>query len=54
MSKFSKLFGALIGSLIGLGASFGLTFEWLTPEIQATIVTVLATLGTFLAPANKA
>ena len=53
MGKFSKLIGAVLGSVVGLAIALGVDAEWLTPEIQTTIVAVLATAATFFFPANK-
>jgi len=54
MSNYSKLFGSLIGGVVGMLAAFGLNLDWLTPEVQTSIATVLGSLlGTFIAPANK-
>ena len=53
MGNFSKLIGAVVGSLIGLAAALGIDAEFMTPEIQTTLVSVLAVAATFFFPANK-
>lgn len=52
MGRFSKLWGALIGSALGLAGGMGLPTDWATPEVQGLIVTVLSVAGTFVAPPN--
>jgi len=52
MGKFSKLWGALIGAVIGILAAFGIDTEWFTPELQSVVVGVLSAASRFLAPAN--
>ena len=54
MGNFSKLWGSLIGSAIGLGTGFGvLPEQFATPEIQGLLITVLSIAGTFFAPKNN-
>ena len=53
MGNFSKLIGAVVGSVLGLAVALGFEAEWLTPELQAGLVAVLATVATFMFPANK-
>ena len=53
MKNYSKLIGSVVGAVIGLAAAFGLDVEWMTPEVQGALVSVLAIVGTFVAPSNK-
>jgi hypothetical protein len=54
MMNYSKLLGSLVGGVLGIGVSkFGLPSEMASPDIVASIVTVLSALATFLAPANR-
>jgi len=54
MGNYSKLIGSLVGGALGMLVSFGiLPAEYATPEIQTSIVTLLATFLTFIFPANK-
>ena len=53
MSNYSKLFGSLIGSALGLGAAFGVDMDWMTPQVQGGLIGVMSLIGTFAAPANK-
>jgi hypothetical protein len=53
LGNYSKLIGSLVGGLFGMLVSFGIMpTEWATPEIQASIVTLLSAVFTFLFPAN--
>ncbi len=52
--EFSKLWGSLIGGVIGIGISkFGLPAEFGSPEIVGALTTLVAAAGTFFAPANR-
>ena len=54
MRNYSKLFGSLIGSVFGIATTFGVPLDWVTPEIQMAIATLLVALfGTWAAPANR-
>lgn len=54
MGNYSKLFGSLVGGVLGLAVSlFGLPAEWATPEIQGAITVLLGAAATFLFPANR-
>ena len=53
MNKYNKVFGALVGSLVGLAVAFGVDASWMTVEVQAAIVTGLSMVATFAFPANK-
>ena len=53
MGSFSKLWGALIGSALGLAGGMGLPVAWATPEIAGLMVTVLSIAGTYIAPKNN-
>lgn len=52
MAKYNKLWGSLLGAILGLAAAFGLDMAWFTPELQSVAVGVLSALGAFLAPKN--
>lgn len=52
MANYSKLFGSIIGGLVGLGVSIGL-LEEPSPELVGAITTTLAALFTYFFPANK-
>ena len=55
MGNYSKLIATIVGALASSGVAFGLLPENLaTPEIQASIVTVVTALFTYFAPANTA
>lgn len=54
MGNYSKLIGSIVGALAGAAVSFGILPESLaTPELQASVVAVLAAVATYLFPANK-
>ncbi len=54
MGNYSKLIGSIVGAAAGALVSFGVLPEELaTPELQASVVAVLAAVATFLFPANK-
>jgi len=52
MGSSSKLIGSVIGALVGIAAAFGLNVEAFTPEVQASLIVVLAAIGTYISPAN--
>lgn len=52
LAAYSKLFGALLGGLVGAAAAFGLPVAWATAELQAALVVLASTLFTWAAPAN--
>ncbi|WP_420415935.1 hypothetical protein [Marinovum algicola] len=56
MKNYSKLFGSIIGGLIGLGVSKGvIPAEAQDPEVVAALTTlVCAAVATWAFPANKA
>lgn len=56
MGRYSKLFGAVLGGIVGIGlVALGVS-ETDLPQYQALIDTIVATatsaLGTYLAPKN--
>ena len=54
MGNYSKLIGSLVGGIAGALVSFGVLPESLaTPELQASIVAVLAAVATYIFPANN-
>lgn len=54
MGNYSKLIGSLVGGIAGLLVNIGVLPESMaTPEIQSSIVVLLATITTFIFPANK-
>ena len=55
MMQYSKLFGGLFGSVLGIATMAGVAIPpaVLAPELQAGAVGLLALLATYLAPANK-
>ena len=55
MGNYSKAIGSFIGGLVGILAGFGIPVDWITPELQVAISTVLGSiLGTYFAPKNIA
>jgi len=53
--EYSKLWGSLIGGVIGIGISkFGLPAEFGSPEIVGALTALVSAIGTWLAPPNKA
>ena len=55
MRLYSKLFGSIIGGVVGLGVSVGIVPEtFSTPEIIGAITVLFAAVATWLAPANRA
>ena len=54
MGNYSKLIATIVGALASSGVAFGLLPENLaTPEIQASVVTVITAIFTYFAPANS-
>ena len=53
MKNFSKLFGTMIGSGLGLAAQFGISTDWYTPEVSGLAMLAGGLAGTYLAPSNK-
>lgn len=53
MTKYNKLFGSIVGGLIGAAASFGLPTEWATAEVQSALVILVSAVFTYFVPANK-
>lgn len=54
MANLSKLFGSLLGSLVGIAGALGMEAAWATPELINALALLIATgLGTYLAPANR-
>ncbi len=53
MGNYNKLIGSIIGGAVGLGLALGLPLDFMTPELQAGITTIIgAALVTFWAPKN--
>jgi hypothetical protein len=53
MGNYSKLFGSVIGGLLGLGVSkFGLPAEMASPEVVGGLTTLAAAVVTWAFPAN--
>lgn len=53
MGNYSKLIGSIVGAVVGAAVAFGaLPADLATPELQASIVAVLAAIATWLFPAN--
>lgn len=54
MANYSKLFGSILGSVLGIGVSKGvLPAEWATPDVQAAIMVLLSAAAVYFFPANK-
>lgn len=54
MGNYSKLIGAIIGGIVGLGVSKGfLPADLASPENVAALTTVTAAFFTYVFPANK-
>ena len=55
MMAYSKLFGGLLGSVLGIAVMAGadIPAAALAPEVQAGAVGLLALLATYFAPANR-
>lgn len=53
MKTYSKLIGTLVGAGVGMLGAFGIDTEWMTPEVQGALITMLSIAGTYFAPANK-
>lgn len=53
--KYSKMFGSIIGGVLGIAVSkFGLPAELASPEVVGTLTALAAAFVTWLAPANQA
>lgn len=54
MGNYSKLFGSIIGGVVGLLVSKGLLpVEMQDPEIVAALTTIFAAIATWRFPANR-
>lgn len=54
MSNYSKLFGSIIGGIVGLSTAAGVNADALIPpEMQGALATLLGSMfGTWVAPKN--
>lgn len=55
MTNYSKLFGSIIGGVVGLLVTTGtVSQDWANPELMGSLSTILgAAFGTYVAPANR-
>lgn len=52
MAAYSKFFTALIGAIVAGLSIFGITLDFLTPEMQATLVSFITAILVYFIP-NK-
>ena len=54
MQAYSKFLTALIGAIVTGASAFGYNLPFLTPELQATIVSLLTAVLVYLIPNKQA
>lgn len=52
ITSFDKAIVAMLGGILSIAASFGLSVDWATPELIGTIGSVITGILTYLIP-NK-
>lgn len=54
MGNYSKLFGAIVGGVVGwLGSRYALPDALTSPEVQGATTVLLSAIATYLFPANR-